>query len=181
MMHSVEKIAATPVLDLELSTRTKRGLVAVGVVTVGEFAYMTEKDFLRIGNLGRKSLNEMKDVLSSFGIRMGMLASEGRKFPWHDNLEPEMGWATWNLLQSMPKERGRPRLSPGQKRQQIGVRTSPSLKTALEAAAAANCRSVAQEAEWRLERSFADADLRLRVNQIEQRLEGISPMRPYGD
>lgn len=53
-------------------------------------------------------------------------------------------------------KRGRPALPSEQKRQQIGVRTSPTLKQALEQAAGANGRSVAQEAEWRLERSIED-------------------------
>ena len=53
-------------------------------------------------------------------------------------------------------KRGRPALPAEQKRQQIGVRTSPDLKEALEIAAKANGRSVAQEAEWRLQQSFED-------------------------
>lgn len=51
-------------------------------------------------------------------------------------------------------KRGRPAKPDSEKRQQIGVRTSPTLKTDLEQAAAENGRSVAQEAELRLERSF---------------------------
>jgi hypothetical protein len=53
-------------------------------------------------------------------------------------------------------KRGRPALPDEQKRQQIGVRTSPTLKAALEQAAAHNGRSVAQEAEWRLQRTFEE-------------------------
>lgn len=54
------------------------------------------------------------------------------------------------------KRRGRPSLPEDQKRQQIGVRVSPELKAELEAVAASNGRSVAQEAELRLLQSFAD-------------------------
>lgn len=50
--------------------------------------------------------------------------------------------------------RGRPPKAEAQKRQQIGVRTSFELKLELEAAADRNGRSVAQEAELRLVRSF---------------------------
>ncbi|WP_283418687.1 hypothetical protein [Sphingopyxis sp. Geo48] len=53
-------------------------------------------------------------------------------------------------------KRGRPALPVEQKRQQIGVRTSPALKGNLEQAAKANGRSVAQEAEFRLLQSFDD-------------------------
>lgn len=55
-------------------------------------------------------------------------------------------------------KRGRPALPDEQKRQQIGVRTSPALKAALEQAAAENGRSVAQEAEWRLQRTFEEEE-----------------------
>jgi hypothetical protein len=53
-------------------------------------------------------------------------------------------------------KRGRPALPEEQKRQQIGVRTSLDMKRALEIAAERNGRSVAQEAEWRLQQSIDD-------------------------
>lgn len=53
-------------------------------------------------------------------------------------------------------KRGRPALPEDQKRQQIGVRTSLDMKRALEIAADRNGRSVAQEAEWRLQQSIDD-------------------------
>lgn len=52
------------------------------------------------------------------------------------------------------KRQGRPPKPEGEKRQQIGVRVSPELKSQLEAVAGANGRSVAQEAEFRLAESF---------------------------
>jgi len=55
-------------------------------------------------------------------------------------------------------KRGRPALPDEQKRQQIGVRTSPALKAVLEKAASDNGRSVAQEAEWRLQRTFEEEE-----------------------
>lgn len=51
-------------------------------------------------------------------------------------------------------KRGRPAMPDAEKRQQIGVRTSPALKADLERAAGENGRSVAQEAELRLVQSF---------------------------
>lgn len=62
-------------------------------------------------------------------------------------------------LMSDAKKVGRPPKPDTEKRQQIGVRTSPELKDHLEAAAGANGRSVAQEAEYRLQQSFADDKL----------------------
>jgi hypothetical protein len=52
------------------------------------------------------------------------------------------------------KKRGRPPKPEAQKRQQIGVRISPTLKSELVAAAKKNERSVGQEAEMRLQQSF---------------------------
>jgi hypothetical protein len=43
----------------------------------------------------------------------------------------------------------------------------------LEEAARVNARSVAQEAEWRLERSFIDADLDERVLRLEKQMRGV--------
>jgi hypothetical protein len=57
------------------------------------------------------------------------------------------------------KRVGRPPKADAEKRQQIGVRTSADLKARLERAAAANGRSVAQEAELRLIQSFENDDL----------------------
>lgn len=57
------------------------------------------------------------------------------------------------------KRVGRPSKPEAEKRQQIGVRTSPQLKGRLEAAAKEMGRSVAQEAEYRLDESFALEEL----------------------
>jgi len=55
-----------------------------------------------------------------------------------------------------PKKMGRPPKPEAERRQQIGVRTSPELKEDLERAAATNGRSLAQEAELRLVQSFQE-------------------------
>lgn len=68
------------------------------------------------------------------------------------------------------KGRGRPEMLPENRRQQIGVRTSPLLKARLEVAALANGRSVAAEAEARLDRSFYGDDVMTRLAAIEQQL-----------
>lgn len=65
--------------------------------------------------------------------------------------------------------RGRPPKPDAEKRQQIGVRTSPALKAMLEAAAAENGRSVAQEAELRLLASFDAETLRLIIREELER------------
>lgn len=68
---------------------------------------------------------------------------------------------------------GRPAKPIHEKRQQIGVRTSSALKAMLENAAAENGRSVAQEAEFRLENSFLADDVRSICSAILSEIERI--------
>ena len=53
---------------LDFSTRTRNALCRAGVNTLGEIADLRESDLLRFRNLGVKSLNEIKEVLSSYGL-----------------------------------------------------------------------------------------------------------------
>lgn len=79
----------------------------------------------------------------------------------------------------MAKKIGRPPKPEAEKRQQIGVRTSPELKAQLEESAAKNGRSVAQEAEFRLVQSFefeallGDAETRGFVIEIARQIEAV--------
>lgn len=70
-------------------------------------------------------------------------------------------------------KRGRPALPEAEKRQQIGVRTSPTLKLDLERAAGENGRSVAQEAELRLIESF-EVERRAGTGETAQLLRMIA-------
>lgn len=57
---------------LELSARSAACLGAVDIVYVGDLARLSEADVLRIPNIGRRSLAELKEVLASMGLRLGM-------------------------------------------------------------------------------------------------------------
>lgn len=57
---------------LEFSVRTSLCLANDGVQFVGGFARMSEAELLRIPNFGRKSLNELKEVLAQVGLHLGM-------------------------------------------------------------------------------------------------------------
>lgn len=58
--------------DLELSVRTGHCLRSTNCKLVGDLVRMTEGEVLRIPNFGRKSLNEVKEVLAQMGLHLGM-------------------------------------------------------------------------------------------------------------
>jgi len=58
--------------DLELSVRATNCLRSANIATVGELVQRTESDMLRTKNFGRKSLDEIKNVLLSMGLDFGM-------------------------------------------------------------------------------------------------------------
>ena len=58
--------------DLELSVRATNCLHSANVVTVGELVQKTENDMLKTKNFGKKSLDEIREVLLSMGLDFGM-------------------------------------------------------------------------------------------------------------
>lgn len=77
--------APRPVLDeylnrsvdeLELSVRAFNCLKNAGILTIRDLVQRTESEMLKMKNFGRKSLNEVKDVLASMGLSLGMKFDE---------------------------------------------------------------------------------------------------------
>ncbi|MCL4533383.1 MAG: DNA-directed RNA polymerase subunit alpha [Deltaproteobacteria bacterium] len=58
--------------ELELSVRSANCLKNANIKTIGELVQKTEGEMLRTKNFGRKSLNEIKEVLSTMGLGFGM-------------------------------------------------------------------------------------------------------------
>ncbi len=58
--------------ELELSVRSANCLKNDNIIYIGDLVGKTESEMLRTPNFGRKSLNEIKEVLSSMGLRLGM-------------------------------------------------------------------------------------------------------------
>ncbi|MDX1949737.1 MAG: DNA-directed RNA polymerase subunit alpha [Rickettsiales bacterium] len=58
--------------ELELSVRSANCLKNENIVYIGDLVRKTEGEMLRTPNFGRKSLNEIKEVLSEMGLRFGM-------------------------------------------------------------------------------------------------------------
>ena len=58
--------------ELELSVRSANCLKNDNIVYIGDLVQKTEADMLRTPNFGRKSLNEIKEVLTNMGLHLGM-------------------------------------------------------------------------------------------------------------
>ena len=68
----VDPILLRPVDDLELTVRSANCLKAENLYYIGDLIQRTEVDLLKTPNLGKKSLTEIKDVLASKGLSLGM-------------------------------------------------------------------------------------------------------------
>ena len=76
-----DELAFNPLLlkkveELELSVRSANCLKNDNIVYIGDLILKTESEMLRTPNFGRKSLNEIKEVLTSMGLHLGMDVSE---------------------------------------------------------------------------------------------------------
>jgi len=68
----VDPILLRPVDELELTVRSANCLKAENIFYIGDLIQRTENELLKTPNLGRKSLNEIKEVLASRGLTLGM-------------------------------------------------------------------------------------------------------------
>jgi len=68
----VDPVLLRPVDDLELTVRSANCLKAENIYYIGDLIQRGENELLKAPNLGRKSLNEIKDVLASKGLTLGM-------------------------------------------------------------------------------------------------------------
>ncbi len=81
-------ILLRPVDDLELTVRSANCLKAENIFYIGDLVQRTEVELLKTPNLGKKSLTEIKDVLASKGLSLGMRL-EG--WPPEDLKRPDEG------------------------------------------------------------------------------------------
>jgi len=78
--------------ELELSVRSYNCLKNANIQTIGELVQKTENEMLKTKNFGRKSLNEIKEILASMGLSLGMKIDE------HGNAVPGSGGAVMPSL-----------------------------------------------------------------------------------
>jgi DNA-directed RNA polymerase subunit alpha len=69
---AVDPILLRPVDDLELTVRSANCLKAESIYYIGDLIQRTEVELLKTPNLGKKSLTEIKDVLATKGLSLGM-------------------------------------------------------------------------------------------------------------
>jgi DNA-directed RNA polymerase subunit alpha len=72
--------------ELELSVRSYNCLKNANIRTIGELVQKNESEMLKTRNFGRKSLNEIKEILTEMGLSLGMNL-EG--FNWHETTKAE--------------------------------------------------------------------------------------------
>ncbi len=69
---TIDPILLRPVDDLELTVRSANCLKAENIFMIGDLIQRTEVELLKTPNLGKKSLTEIKDVLATRGLSLGM-------------------------------------------------------------------------------------------------------------
>jgi DNA-directed RNA polymerase subunit alpha len=78
-MSQMNEVLSRSVEELELSVRSYNCLKNANIQTIGDLVQKTEAEMLRTKNFGRKSLNEIKEILGSLGLSFGMkFDSQGR-------------------------------------------------------------------------------------------------------
>jgi DNA-directed RNA polymerase subunit alpha len=94
--HGTEKmneVLNRSVEELELSVRSYNCLKNANIQTIGELVQKTEAEMLRTKNFGRKSLNEIKEILANMGLALGMrIDQHGRLVaPPPSSIPPDYG------------------------------------------------------------------------------------------
>ncbi len=68
----LNQILRVPITDFELSVRARNCLNKMNILTLGDLVHHTEQDLLSYKNFGETSLAEIKEILTSKGLRLGM-------------------------------------------------------------------------------------------------------------
>jgi len=80
----LEELLVQPIEHLDLSVRSMNCLKSDDVFRVGDLVQRSEQEMLRTPNFGRKSLNEIKEVLENMGLELGM---DLPNWPPHEDAE----------------------------------------------------------------------------------------------
>jgi len=83
--------------ELELSVRSYNCLKNANIQSIGELVQKTEAEMLKTKNFGRKSLNEIKDILAQMGLSLGMKIDEnGNAVPGPTSVMPQVQLAGYH-------------------------------------------------------------------------------------
>jgi DNA-directed RNA polymerase subunit alpha len=91
------RVLEIPITDFELSVRSRNCLKKMNIKSLGDLLRTTEQELLSYKNFGETSLNEIKALLASKGLRLGQAAEGGEKPAFArsapvvaDNVAPEV-------------------------------------------------------------------------------------------
>lgn len=73
----IKDLVNRPLEEFDISVRSRHTLEKGNIRTLGDIARRTEEEILQIENFGRKSLQEVEDLLASHGLHFGMKFQEG--------------------------------------------------------------------------------------------------------
>jgi DNA-directed RNA polymerase subunit alpha len=98
-LSQMNEVLNRSVEELELSVRSYNCLKNANIQSIGDLVQKTEAEMLRTKNFGRKSLNEIKEILSGLGLGFGMkfdaqgrlVAPTGVPAPLPDDIDQEPG------------------------------------------------------------------------------------------
>lgn len=74
--NRMKKLLATSIDEIELSVRSSNCIKSADIKTIGDLVSRNEPEMLKYRNFGKKSLNEIKKVLTSLGLSLGMDVEE---------------------------------------------------------------------------------------------------------
>ncbi len=77
--RDLKKKLEKPISELELSVRSSNCLAEASIRTIGDLVKKKETEMLKYKNFGKKSLNEINNILSSMGLHLGMDIEEEEK------------------------------------------------------------------------------------------------------
>jgi len=75
--EKIKDLVNRPLEEFDISVRSRHTLEKGNIRTLGDIARRTEDEILQIENFGRKSLQEVEDLLATHGLRFGMQFQEG--------------------------------------------------------------------------------------------------------
>ena len=88
-MNQMNEVLNRSVEELELSVRSYNCLKNANIQTIGDLVQKSEAEMLRTKNFGRKSLNEIKEILGNLGLGFGMkFDPQGRLVPPPGGIQP---------------------------------------------------------------------------------------------
>ncbi len=96
-LSQMNEVLNRSVEELELSVRSYNCLKNANIQTIGDLVQKTEAEMLRTKNFGRKSLNEIKEILAGLGLTFGM------KFDGQGRLVSPAGSAMIGTRHSRPR------------------------------------------------------------------------------